>query len=131
MEMFERASRLALRFDTSRGQLTTEDLWQLPLTHSRAPNLNDLAKSLHRELESNQVVSFVDDKKEPDERLRLAFDVVLHVIAVKKEEGKAQLAARTRAEQKRKLLAALADRESDELKGKSADELRRMIEDLS
>ena len=37
--MFEQAARLKLRFETSRGLLSVEDLWDLPLTSARGASL--------------------------------------------------------------------------------------------
>jgi hypothetical protein len=130
MELFEKASRLGLRFDTERGQITVEDLWHLPLTSNRGPSLDGIAMGLHEQLERHKTISFVDDNKNPDERLQLAFDVVLHIIKVRKEENQARLVAKSKAEQKQRLLEALANRENTELTNKSADELRQMIEAL-
>jgi hypothetical protein len=38
-DLFASASRLSLRFDTPQGQLSTEDLWSLPLSTNRAPGV--------------------------------------------------------------------------------------------
>ena len=57
---FEKASRIRLRFDTPQGSLTVEDLWQLPLTsRTGRANLDDIAKSLNRQLKETAEESFV------------------------------------------------------------------------
>jgi hypothetical protein len=123
--MFEQAARMKLRFDTPRGALSAEDLWDLPLTSTRGPSLNDIAIGLHHALK-HDTVSFVDDER-PDPRLQLGFDIVKHVIDVRKEENRIAAEARAKAEQKQKILGILARKEDAELEGKSMDELRALI----
>ena len=57
--MFEQASRSKFRFNSSQGLLTTEDLWDLPLTSTRYANLNDIAKELNRTLKATAEEDFV------------------------------------------------------------------------
>ena len=127
--MFEKATRLKLRFETPRGALSAEDLWDLPLTSTRALNLNDIAIGLHHQMK-NDTVSFVEDVDKPDAVLQLRFDVVKHVIEVKKAERKAADEARTKAEQKQKIMAILARKEDADLEGRSMDELRGLLASL-
>lgn len=76
MEQFVKASRLALRFDTPKGLLTTEDLWNLPLTsHAPGkPNLDDIAVGLHNKLQTKNTVSFVNTPAKADESDQIAFE---------------------------------------------------------
>ena len=88
--MFEKASRLKLRFPSPKGALTVEDLWDLPLTSSTGKaNLDDLARQLHQSLESQKVGSFVTKATTADDRLQLQFNVVLRVIEVRLAENEA------------------------------------------
>jgi len=75
-------------------------------------------KSLHAEL-----AGFFRDP-----RLQLAFDVVKRVIDVRKAENKAAAEARTKAEQKQKILGILARKQDEALESKSEEELRALIE---
>jgi hypothetical protein len=50
--LFEKASRLKLRFSSPAGLLTVEDLWDLPLSaQAKVANLDDIAKGLNKTLE--------------------------------------------------------------------------------
>ncbi len=79
MELFATASRLQLRFDTPQGQITTEDLWHLPLTSVRTgrANLDDIAVSLNKQLQDQGTTSFVKKATRPNEILKAKFEVVL------------------------------------------------------
>ena len=58
--MFEKATRRKLRFTSAAGLLSTEDLWDLPLTSATGKaNLDDIAKALNRRLKDAEEVSFV------------------------------------------------------------------------
>jgi hypothetical protein len=128
--MFEKSSRLKLRFDTSLGYISVEDLWDLPLTSTRAVNLDDIARSLHREIKDFAEESFVVKATAADEKLQLGFDIVKHVIDVKlaeKEETETKAANRLK---KQKLLSLIAEKQDEGLKGKSVEDLQAMVEAL-
>ena len=57
--MFERASKLKLRFNTEKGMVTTEDLWDLPLLQRNAVDLDSLAKNLNKAVKESGEESFV------------------------------------------------------------------------
>ena len=52
MDIFEKAAREKLRFDSPIGDLTTEQLWDLPLTSAniQRPSLDFMARAVSREL---------------------------------------------------------------------------------
>lgn len=130
--MFEKASRLKLRFDTNRGAITTEDLWDLPLTSATGKtNLDAIAVGLFKRLQNDGApLSFVDTETTTDEETKLKFDVVRHVIEVKKLDNKAMHDAKAKADQKQKILSILADKQDESLRGKSLDELQTMLATL-
>lgn len=127
--MFDKATRLKLRFDSPRGLLTTEDLWDLPLTGK--VSLDGLAIGLARQLrDSDAAVSFVVPAEAASTELQLRFDVVKHVLDVKVKERDEAKTANDRASKKQQLLEILARKENAELEGKSAEELKNMINSL-
>lgn len=128
--MFEQASRLKLRFDSPKGMLTVEDLWDLPLTSARGANLNDVAKSINRELKAAGEEEFVNPPTAPDESIQLGLNIVKHIISVKQAENEAARAAAARREQKARLLEIIAHKQDEDLQGRSVDELKAMVEAL-
>ncbi len=125
--MFEQASRLKLRYDTRLGQLSVEDLWDLPLTG--AVSLDGIAIGLHKQTQ-NESISFVVTENRTDPSVQLRFDIVQHIINVRLAEKKLADDARVTAEKKQKLLSIIARKEDTELEGASLEDLRAMVADL-
>lgn len=130
--MFEKALRLKLRFASPQGGLTIEDLWDLPLTSTRAnqANLNNIAKGISRQLKAESEEDFVNPKSDANEGLQLALDIVKHVIHVKQEENEVARTAAARKETKAKLLEAIERKQDQALEGKSLEELQDMVASL-
>ena len=127
--MFEKASRLKLRFNTIIGTISVEDLWDLPL--STGPmNLNDLAKSLNKRVKEVEEEDFVAKATKDNEALILKFELVKHVIKVKLEEAEIADNKAEAKEKKQKILAILADKEDESLKGKTKEELVELLNNL-
>lgn len=127
--MFEKANRLKLRFASPQGSLTAEDLWDLPLTSTRSnqANLNEIAKTISRQLKEAGEEDFVNPKSGADEVLQLKLDVVKHVIQVRQTENEATRAAAERKEKKERLLELIARKQDQQLEGKSLEELQAMV----
>lgn len=134
MDQFEFAARKKLRFDSPVGELSVEDIWDLPLTSSAGkPNLDAIAVKLHAQLQTaGGTVSFVNESSNASatELLQKKFDIVKHVIDDKKAENKARLEAKERAETKKRITEILANRQDKALEGKSDEELLRMVAEL-
>jgi len=133
MNIFEVAARQKLRFESPKGLLSLEDLWDLPLTSATGKaNLDDIALGLHQGLKNTaEVVSFVDDDKaKPDAVIQLKFDLVKHIIETRKKENAAALAAKDRAETKQRLLEVLAKKRDSNLEAMSEEDLLKKLAEL-
>lgn len=132
MNIFERASRAQLRFDSTIGLLTTEQIWELPLTaKGERPDLDKLARAVNSELKSIEEGSFVNITPDPRKSdLELRLDILKHVIDAKLTAKAAAEKAAENAERKRKLLSALASKEEAELSGMSKDQIEAEIAKL-
>lgn len=130
--LFERASRLKLRFATDRGLVSVEELWDIPLTHPRGISLDQLAISLYKQLrDTGDVVSFVDASKPVNPDLTLKFDIVRHVIAVKVAERDARNAAEERRAKKNRIKELISQKQDAALSEKSIEELQAELESLA
>lgn len=126
--MFEKAARLKLRFESPVGILSVEDLWDLPLLGHAS--LDNIAKSLNEAVKSDSEESFVVKPSAVNARLQLQFDIVKHVITVKLAEAEAAESKLVLKVKKDRILALLVDKENDELRGKSSDELKDLLDSL-
>ena len=129
--MFEEASRLKLRFNSTKGMATGEDLWDLPLLSRTGVDLDSLAKSLNKAVKESGEESFVLKKNEINSILELKFEIVKRVIEVKIEEAEARDKAADNKAKKEHIMSIIADKESDDLKGKSIKDLKKLIGELS
>lgn len=134
MDMFEQASRLKLRFESSRGLLTVEDLWELPLQSSTGrPNLDGIAIGLYEQVKHTaDIPSFVNPTTENEQAstLQLAFDIAKHIIGVRVAERDELKLASERREKKQRILELIARKEDEALGERSVDELRALAESL-
>jgi hypothetical protein len=131
MDLFEKATKSQLRFETKAGLLGVEDLWRLPLTSTRgAVNLDDVARGLHKKLKEDSIESFVEEKPKADEVAQLAFDVVKRVIEVRKEEGKAAHESAQRAAAKANIAKLIQKKRDEKLGETSLEDLEKMYAEL-
>lgn len=135
-DLFQRAARFKLRFPSPIGDLTIEDVWDLPLK-GRASNgrpcvdLDTVARLVHAELKGIDEVSFVDTKPDPRKAdLETKLEIVKVVIAARQAERDAAKTAAETAERKRKLLAALASKEEQDLAGMTREQIEAEIAKL-
>jgi hypothetical protein len=131
INMFQQASRLKLRFNTAKGLITVEDLWDLPLitTAGRGTDLDTIAKELHK-LQGEQSISFVHKVQPVNSLDKLRFDIVLEVIKVRVAEQGAALAAADKKAQKQRLMEIISRKEESALEGTGIEDLRKMLEAL-
>lgn len=127
--MFDQATRLKLRFETPRGLISVEDLWDLPLTG--ATSLDAIAIKLHKQLRDTAVeTSFVNPAEAKDKTLQLRFDIVKHILDVRIKERDEAALTREKKAKKQQLLEILARKQTSELEGKTTEELTTMINAL-
>jgi len=131
MNIFEKASRLKLRFSTSAGTLSVEDLWDLPLTSKvNKANLNDMGIGFKRKLKAHEEESLVDPKPRTDAVLQLSFDLIKYIIDTKVAERDAAKKAADIKEKRQKIIDAIVAKEEEGLKGASMDDLKKQLAEL-
>lgn len=128
VNLFEIATRAKYRFASTRGSLTVEDLWMLPLKTGEV-NLNAIALQLDKELQQVSK-SFVDEVSVENQTLKNKFDIVLHIINVKKEEQKVKEEREANKSKLALLKAEQAKRQQDKLLSSSDEELLKAIQEL-
>ena len=116
---------MKLRFQTDRGQLCVEDVWDLNLTQ-----LNALAKSLNRKLKQDQEEDFLSTKNEADATDKLRFDIVVAILEVKKAEKVEKEQSADKKAKREMILGVLAQKQNEAIQGKSVEELMKELEAL-
>ena len=129
---FETVIRNRVRFETPKGLLTVEDLFDLPLTSTTGKaNLDDIAKALFVKVrDGSGIVSFVEDVPAEKSADAMRLDVVKYVIAVRKGDNRKALDAVERKAKRERIMAFIAERKDAEMKGKSLEELDAMLKEL-
>ena len=131
MDIFEYASRNKLRFASSRGELTVEQLWDVPLRSRDDFNLDNIARGTSRGLKAATEESFVETTKNPaHDRLDTTLEVVKHVIAVKLAEEQEATQRQENRTEREKLLKILAEKQDGKLSELSEREIKKRIEAL-
>lgn len=131
INIFEKASRTALRFASSKGELTTEQLWDLPLQSRGGFDLDTIAKAVNRNLKQADEESFVSTRSTLSLTDTLRLDILKHIIAVKVAENAEKRDAAAKAEKKALLLDLLDKKQTESLAALSEEELRKQLKELS
>lgn len=132
VNIFEQASRLKLTFSTSKGVIGTSQLWDLPLTSGKGyVNLDDIARSISREIKNSEIESFVTENTETNKLEVLRLDIVKRVIEVKLEERDAAKQARDLTARKIALKEALESKKVESLTKMTEEEIEAELKKLN
>ena len=124
MSIFKKASKDKLRFLTSDGVLTDEDLWDIPLE-----SLDQLAISLKKSLADTENESFIGKKRGKNDTLQLRFDIAKSIIDERLADIDKQEKAQATRAKNQKIMELIVAKEDDKLNDNSIDELRAMLEE--
>ena len=124
--MWEKAIRLKVRWVHNKGFVGPEDLWVIPLEE-----INTMYKGLRAEQKMNDEDSLLGSPAKITDMLDLKIAILKRVVEVRLAEQNAIAQTALRRAEKDKLLAILADKEDEELRGKSAADIRKLIEEMS
>lgn len=129
--IFETATRAKLRFTSARGELSVEQLWEVPLRSRDGFDLDAVAKGANKALKALTEESFVSMERTPAHtKAELTLEIVKHIIGVKlAEEEAAKKRADNRVE-KEKLLQILAEKQAGKLSELSEKEIQKRINAL-
>jgi hypothetical protein len=129
--IFIRASRESWRFPSVRGDLTNEQLWQMPLIAKSGFDLNSVACGLNQMVKNLGEENFVEVRVHPARTSAEGkLELVKYVIAVKQEEISAAEKRADRNSQRAKILDALAARENEELTKASREDLLAKLAEI-
>lgn len=128
INIFEYATRNKLRFTSSKGVLTVEELWQLPIDALR--EIFNVYNKQKKELDGEE--KFIDDDVEVNKtsELDIIIDILKHIAETKSKESKAVIEAQAKAAKKQRIMELIANKQNAELEDKSIDELTKMLTEL-
>lgn len=130
MNIFEYATRNKIRFSTERGNLTVEDLWDLPLISTRGLSLDQIGRDLRKAIRENEEESLVEVYNPIENEMTIMFNIVKHIIDTKQQEN---INRKNKAEKDlkiKKLEEILVRKTEDSLNELSIDDIQAEIEKI-
>ena len=126
MNLFKEALAQKLRFKTIRGNISTEELWDIPLTSKNGFSLNDIAKDIYLELKQEVEIDFVGGTTSENSEGNLKLEIVKEIIKDKKEiiERKEQEASSKTHNQF--IDSLIAEKQNESMKAMSIEELKAL-----
>ena len=123
--MFIKASREKMRFESGRGSVSVEDLWDFNLSA-----LDNIAVSLDEKIQKAGRKSFVDKRTPSTSAAVTQLEIVKFVIETKQAEDEARKTRAEKAGQKDFLKSLLEKKRMEQLEGLSAEEIQKQIDSL-
>lgn len=122
--MYKEASILKLRFETSKGCLSVEQLWDL--------NLFDLSAAIKKvkkvlKKSDDDELSFLDEAKTVDTENELRFNILKDVFLTKKKNTEDAMNERERKEFNQGILARIKAKQEQQLDELSIEDLEKML----
>lgn len=131
-DIYKFAAQNGLRFASKKGELTVEQLFDLPLKSQTGFDLDTVAKGINAQLKGVTEESFVENATADPRKqaLSIALDIIKDVIATKQAENRAALDRANRQAEKNKLRDLIASKKNEKLNQESIEELQKKLEAL-
>ena len=126
--LFLQATREKFRFESPKGDLSVEQLWDLPLTSRTGFDLDTVAKTVNADLKASNEESFVNVNNNPAvSRLQAKLEVVKAIIEVKLAQAEATKKHAEKVAERQRLMEVLHSKKDQELQGLSVEEIERRL----
>lgn len=124
MNIYKEANQKKLRFFTDRGNLSTEQLYDLSEN-----KLKELIKQANQTLvnENPDSLSFLDEVDSVDPISKLRFEILKDIYLTKKSEREAATTKQKNEEHNQKILSLIAKKQEDQLTEMSVEDLEKML----
>lgn len=123
--LFEKASKMKLRFSTTKGVLSTEDLWDLSLE-----SLDKIAKNLYKQIKESEEISFISEKSSKDTLASMKLEIVKFVITFKMDEAKEKKLRAEKLSLKKRIADEIAKKKDNKISEMSIEELEKVYNEL-
>ncbi len=131
MNLFELATRKKYRFESSKGLLSVEQLYELPLTAINGPSLNSVGKTIYSMLQNNEDTNFVDTVntavQQMNKVLNNKLEIVKEIIAYKQEQLVRQKKRIATLERNQQIMEIMDDKKNESMSKKSMKQLQAML----
>lgn len=127
VNLFEWATKNKVRFESTRGLLTVEDLWTLPLTSKNGVSLKTVYASLKDVVGVDD--DFLKEMSEKDIDAERKMSIIKHIAEQRQEEAKASEERAKKRERNALIRDMIHEREIDSLREKTPEELRKMLDE--
>lgn len=130
--IFEQGTRKKLRFQTTKGLISIEDLWGLPLESTTHDNfdLENVAAIVDAKMETSGKKKFTKASTGPDATEALKMAIIMHIIDFK-NAANAEEADRAAKKSKRdKIIGLMANKQDEKDAGKSMKQLQKELDEL-
>lgn len=130
--IFAEATRKKVRFATNVGNISVEDLWDLPLTTTKRDgiDLDTVSQIVLDEQEGSKRKSLVNPRSEKNSLLDLKVEILTFIIDVKTKEKEAKELETINKEKLEKLMAIREKKQDASLEGLSLEEIDKEIASL-
>jgi hypothetical protein len=126
MSIYKQASREKLRFQTNKGELTTEQLWSLSM-----PELEKLAAALKAETEKSEIFSFSSKQSDKDTIAKLKYDVVFDIGTTRNDELVAAAKKNESRKHNEKIYDLINRKKEDKMANMSEEELEKLLIEIA
>lgn len=124
--MYKQAAQLKLRFDTPKGALTVEQLFDLSMTDLSA-TIRKVNTALKKEQAVDDELAFLEGKDITETQNSLRFKILKDVYLTKKEARDAAVLDDEKRKQKQRIAEIIAKKRDEALENKSLEELEAML----
>lgn len=122
--LFIMATRHKFRFPF-KGVATIEDLWDLSVRE-----LDTIFKALNAQAKQTNEESLLATKSKDDTILEAKIEIIRYIVSTKLAEAEAERAQIKQREKRNRIAEILADKQDEELRGKSVEELTAMLKSM-
>ena len=124
-----KAARNKFRFNSSKGLLTFEQLWDVPLTSKNSSfSLDDIAKEIYKDVKEGEEVSFVNTRSVKSTEASDRLELVKYVTSVRKAEIEAREDQMKKQEEKKKIMEILERKKDASLENLSEEQLMARLQ---
>ena len=126
--MFQKATKVKLRFNSGRGLLSVEDLWDLPIDGELS--INSLYIDVNNQLKAESTEGLISKKTNNCDALELRLEILKSIYEVKLQEQKDAEQSVYKASQRQKILSIISNKQDTKLTESTVEELETMLKKL-